>query len=649
MASSGTTLILSSITQRSAPSGLRSISGAAPAPVFPGLGCVRSRPYRWPWIILLWKGNAWGYHLTNLLLHLVCVLGVVGLARVLFKEKVLALAAGLLFAVHSGHGEAVVAFLGRSDLLATAFLLSASVTYLMSGKNSGWRKLLFYWTSVGSFLLACFSKETALAFPGILLLLEGIRIKETPSTWRGILFRILPFFLVVGLYGAYRYRLLAGLPAPKMWWSDSPIRLGSSLFGAFGEYLRLFLFPLRLSPWYEVPRQEAVPDGNAVIGISGLVLCLAAFAFVGKRNFRNSLPLGWFLFGLTPVLAGWLLPVLGLKGLGGLPGPVVAERWLYLPSVGGCLAVAWVFTWLWSRAKRAGKTATAVAGVSLIFLLGWRQASWTPVWKDQESLARTIVATAPRSAFGYSNLGFALWERGRYPEAEETLRTAIAVDPFYPRAHYNLGIALDIEGRFAEAEAEYREAVWLNSDYADAHSNLGKALSDQGRYAEAEGEFRQAIRLNPNLSLAYYNLGVLLWNQGRFREAEAAYREALRMNPDDALAHDHLGAVLGEQGQRREAEAEYRQAIRLNPDFAEVHNNLGNVLGEEGRHAQAELEFRESIRLNPNQPGALWNLATSLDLQGRRKEARSYWERALALVKDPQARDAIQKRLRQPD
>ncbi len=103
-----------------------------PGPGFPWLGQRPVTALSFALDFALWKGNPFGFHLTSLLIHLLCTTGVVLLAGMLFKNRVAALAAGALFAAHPGHGEAVVAFLGRSDLLATAFVLLASLACLKS-------------------------------------------------------------------------------------------------------------------------------------------------------------------------------------------------------------------------------------------------------------------------------------------------------------------------------------------------------------------------------------------------------------------------------------------------------------------------------------------------------------------------------------
>lgn len=590
----------------------------SPGPGFPWLGRRPVTALSFALDYSLWKGNPAGFHLTNLLLHQTCILGVMLLAWTFFRDRVAALVAGVLFAVHPGHGEAVVAFLGRSDLLATTFLLLGFWGYLRTRHAVGLGRIGMYALSLLSFLLACLAKETGLVLLGLLGLYEAFGVRETKPKTRNLnskVIRLIPFLLLAVLYLAWRFRPVSGTPDSPPPWAGNPASLGVTLFGAFADYLRLFLFPLHLSPWYEAAAQGASFGIKALLGVTALLFSLGIFLFLWKRDSRSAFPVGWFLLGLSPVLLGWLLPMLGLKGLGGLPGPVVAERWLYLPSVGGCLALGWAYARVREKAKPAGRGLVSLGGIALIALLVWRQGSWTPAWKSEESIARAIVKAAPQSALGYNHLGFALWQQGKLGEAEQEIRRAIRLNPGYAEAHNNLGYILWQQGRAGEAERELGEAVRLKPDYADAHIQMGNILLAQSRPAEAEEAYRGAVRSRPDYPEAYFNLGVALSVQGKLAEAEA----------------------------------QYRQAVRLNPGYADAHNNLGEVLGGQGRHGEAEREFREALRTDQGHAGAVWNLAACLDYQGRQQEARPYWQMALKLERDPRAVGAIQQRLRQPD
>ncbi|HEC70151.1 MAG TPA: hypothetical protein ENI31_07720, partial [Candidatus Omnitrophica bacterium] len=72
-----------------------------------------------------YKLNPWGYHLTNLLLHILNVLLLYFLIRLITQNNIIALLAGLLFAVHPVNTEAVDVITFREDLLCFLFFVSS--------------------------------------------------------------------------------------------------------------------------------------------------------------------------------------------------------------------------------------------------------------------------------------------------------------------------------------------------------------------------------------------------------------------------------------------------------------------------------------------------------------------------------------------
>jgi len=80
----------------------------------------------------LWKSDVRGYHLTNVLLHILVALGIYGLIITIFKDNLLSLLTGIFFVVHPIHTEAVTYVSGRADSLA--FFVYGALLYLLYKK-----------------------------------------------------------------------------------------------------------------------------------------------------------------------------------------------------------------------------------------------------------------------------------------------------------------------------------------------------------------------------------------------------------------------------------------------------------------------------------------------------------------------------------
>jgi tetratricopeptide (TPR) repeat protein len=220
----------------------------------------------------------------------------------------------------------------------------------------------------------------------------------------------------------------------------------------------------------------------------------------------------------------------------------------------------------------------AAAGIGSIVHLRWGLVA---------ALAVAIVANWPlhtaasQQAITENNLGAALQDAGRLPEAIEHYRRALAFDASYTPAMTNLGAALRASGRLDEAVATYDAAVRRSAGSGTLHVNRGNALMQQGRITDAIAAFRQAVAVNSGDAHARMALARALYDQGTealdlhdLRRATASFEEAIQVQPDYAEAHNNLGIALASQGRLSEAVKQWETALRLNPDLTDARRNL---------------------------------------------------------------------------
>ncbi|XP_049940747.1 protein O-mannosyl-transferase TMTC2-like [Schistocerca serialis cubense] len=236
-------------------------------------------------------------------------------------------------------------------------------------------------------------------------------------------------------------------------------------------------------------------------------------------------------------LAFLVVPFLPATNLLFYVGFVLAERVLYMPSVGWCLLVALGWHLL---AERAGRRLAIACAALLLVALSARTLRRNHDWRDEESLYRSGVAVNPPKAYG--NLGAVLSSQGRLDEAEKAFRLALQHRPNMADVHYNLGVLLQGRERYEEAMQSLRLAIQYRPTLAVAHLHLAQLLERQGRCAEAEEQYRrcweadgsrvrdprahEAARIQ-----AMLQLGRLRADQGRLTEAVAAFQAAVRHRP----------------------------------------------------------------------------------------------------------------------
>jgi tetratricopeptide (TPR) repeat protein len=630
-----------------------------------------------------------GYHAVNLALHEINVALVYALGVLIFAETPPALVLAAIWGLHPLLTESVTNIVGRADLLAACGVLAGLLCHAMGASAKGRRRVAWLAGLAAAQAIGLFSKENAAVLPGIMLLYD-LTWRER-ATWR----RRAPAYAAVALPFAAFFYLRSGLQTHMLiGLAENPLVTASfwtarlTAVKVAGMFLWLFLWPVHLSADYSynaIPlfgwRASNWEDAKALIS---LAVCLGAAllaVLLAVRWRRTGRPLLFFLVFFFVALSP-------TSNLIVLIGSIMAERFLYLPSVGlaGCVVAAVHALGPRRFLKRPAAARVAWAGLALVCLaLAARTYARNFDWQDDRALWTSAVKVCPRSAKAHNNLGIALSGiPGRLPEAIAQHQAALRIDPNHADVHYNLGNALSsMPGRLPEAIAEYHAALRIDPDYAKAHNNLGNALSGiPSRLPEAIAEYQAALRIQPDLASTHYNLANTLARMpDRLPEAIAEYQAALRIRPDYADAHNALANTLAHMPDRLpeaiaeyqaalriqpdraavhynlanalasipdrlpEAIAEYQAGLRIDPDFVEAHVNLGNALSQTpGRLLEAIAEYQAALRIQPDLASVHYNLANALArMPGRVPEALAEYEAALRIKPDPQLRQTVDR------
>ncbi|HLL27491.1 MAG TPA: CHAT domain-containing tetratricopeptide repeat protein [Xanthobacteraceae bacterium] len=273
----------------------------------------------------------------------------------------------------------------------------------------------------------------------------------------------------------------------------------------------------------------------------------------------------------------------------------------------------------------------------------------------------------------------ALYEKGRYAEAEPLYKRSLAIrekalGPDHPdvaASLNNLALLYDQQGRHVDAEPLYKRAlaIWEKTlgpdhpDVATSLNNLALLYDAQGRYADAEPLYRRSLAIrekilapdDPDITYLLNNLALLYKKQGRYADAEPLYKKTLAIfetlgseHPSVAVALNNLAALYDSEDRYADAEPFYRRSLAIfekalgpeHPNVATALNNLAALYESEGRYADAELLHKRSLAIRERALGAehpdvatsLNNLANLYNSQGRYADAEPFYRRSLAIV-----------------
>lgn len=225
----------------------------------------------------------------------------------------------------------------------------------------------------------------------------------------------------------------------------------------------------------------------------------------------------------------------------------MAERLLYLPSLGFCIFVVALgqkaLAGVSQKRRVFSLYSLAVVVVFLISLYALRSLIRNRDWKDEAHLFSSVVRNAPQSARGHNQMAAVYFQNGNYKLALKEARRAVEIYPDYKEAHYSLGTTYSKIAQYDKAVIELTRALRIHPRYPSAILNLGTSYHHLKQYDKAIAVYKDLISIRPDYAEAYNNLGISYYFKGRVEKAIRAYLHALELKPDYAEACKNLGVL----------------------------------------------------------------------------------------------------------
>jgi protein O-mannosyl-transferase len=488
------------------------------------------------------------FHLSVIVYHVLATYLVFRLGLlVLAGTPVMVLGAGLgaaAFAVHPMHTESVAWGAGRSDVIACVLVIAAVLVYRGEGLRPTGRAI----AAAALSFLAMLAKETAVAVVAILPatdLLLGRRPVSRPGTAgraerrrrsdgamaHNMLLGYVPLLVALVGYIGLRRIVLGSTFGPA---TDSGSDTIARMAAAVGVYVGKLILPIHQSAYISDLPTSPISLAGATLLI-GLALVVAVAGWQ-RHERRVTFLLMWIGVALAPSLA------IVVK----IPAAPIAERYLYIPSVGFCVLLGYA-------AAHAIHAASARLRLAVI-------AAVTAV------LAAGVVATVRRNAVWRSNLS--LWEDTAAKNATDGLPMR------------SLATAYQETGDTLRATEYFRKALQRRNDLSGQFiidNNLGTLALQHHQLAEAEQYYRAALAVNAQSSESRFNLGLIglmrangedgahdsAWRRQQAEQARQWLEQATRLNPHDPDIAIGLGQVLAVLDDRGGARSQYERALAL--------------------------------------------------------------------------------------
>lgn len=480
--------------------------------------------------------DAWGHHLTNVLLHAANAALLFILLNTMTGTRWPSVLVAALFALHPLHVESVTWVAERKDVLSTFFWFCSLWAYAWYVKRP---KLGRYLVVAVLLALGLMSKPMVVTAPCLMLVLDfwPLRRLLTPSeSLRTSLVRFVwlvaekvPFFLIVAATSIITFlvQYTRGVRSTDV--LTIKLRI-LNMLAAYGDYITQLVWPTRLAVFYPHPTNQISITKVCIASAALLVVTLLAVAWWRKRPYVLS---GWLWY------LGTLVPVIGLVQVG---GAARADRYTYVPLVGLFIIIAWGLADVAAGGPRQRRIVTSACAVWVAVLAGltWHQQAY---WSDSLTLFQHAarVASPERNFLAHSGMATALKIRGDFDASLEEFNIALRLNPGDRLTLASKAGLLKKMKRYDEAAECLKSAIALGLDGPGERVSLGRMYFELEEYEKAEEQFRAALEKSRNpFSVealepheTRIQLSLALQAQQRHDEAADVLEEGLKDSPDN--------------------------------------------------------------------------------------------------------------------
>ena len=594
-------------------------------------------------------------HFINVLMYAICGIFIYLMLKQLFqnaddrikKWQLLPLLTTLLFIAHPIHTEAVANIKGRDEIMSMLFCSIGSwllLNYMDSGKS-----MLKVVLSFICFLLGMLSKENAVTYFLVIPLMYWL---FRQSDLKGFIKLMVPLASATVIFLILRQSFthtsinkeVNEIMNNPFFGMSSSEKFATIIF-TFGKYLWLLLLPLKLTSDY-YPFEITVKSFNSIWVILTLLITVVAIV-ISVLQFKKQpiITFSILFFGLTfSVVSNLVFPV----------GTFMNERFLFMPSLGFCLIVAYGIIrfseFLMKKENQTNNNPFHLAQFSLaifsIIMLCYsgRTIARNPAWKDNFTLFMTDIHNSPNSAKMNNAAGGELIaqsdkdtnpaeKKKKTEQAKIYLKKALALYPKYSNAYLLLGNAyLKGDKDYPSAFHYYKQGMVMYPGYTLAYNNMKILMGNWKDYKAQRDSINAYLKISPNDPVPYYFFGSLMENLNKPDSALMAYKKALILVPTFAEALLQTGMIYGKYFNKLDSSVFYlEKSIKANPDIAESYENLGTAYGMQNNLSAAINILNEGLKRFPNDSKLYYNLGVSYQISGNAAKAKECMDKSKQL------------------
>lgn len=577
----------------------------------------------------VWELNVFGYHLTNLALHISNVILVYFLALQVYgmnkedakigQAEYFAFFTALFFAAHPLHVESVTAIKNRTDLITLLFFVSGFMFFMKTLRNDNRLYLVF---SLLCYAMTLLSKEMGITLPAVLILY--VICFENKENWKKGLILSVPYWLAGILYMSFKvFVIKASQLEAFMIGHITVFERITVVIKTIAYYFKLLLFPFWLNAERMLTAPKTALDPLLIISFITLLVFIGIAVFLFKRSKLLFFALLWIVITLSPI-----------SNVFYMVSRPIAEQRMYIPSVGFCMILGAAGSYLADNSRNNIMSRWLLVFLGILALMY----SATVIrrnadWKDSLSFFTKTAEASPNSARALNNLGVTYRDKGMYDDAVIVLKKALKVNPNFFLANVNLGTIYCSFGWLEDAKKEFAYASKWELSQLEIHNNLGGAYMQKGMLELAIEEFKIAISKKPFATQPHFNLGRAYMKKEMDDLALKEFFMVIELDRKANQAYEKIGEIYERRKKFDMAIETYQKGLEASPNYIN-YMNLGDVYNNMGQTDMAIKYYRQALKIAPYEPDVNNNIAGAYMKKGLYKFAISHYKICLLKFKD---------------
>jgi protein O-mannosyl-transferase len=541
----------------------------------------------------LFELKPFGYHLFNLLYHIINVCLVYLVIKALLKKWQIALITALFFGISPLSVESVSWITEQKNLLYTIFFLSSLFAYIKYLENE---KTKLYLISVSLFILSVLSKSMAVTLPIVLVLVDYLKERKLIS--KKVILEKVPFFLFSIIFGIVSILAQEKTVSELQYVIPLDAKLAYGAWG-FSKYFFFTVLPFQLSAFYPY-----VLHDFPVYYFLGWLFILIYLCFIWIMYKKNSrlvvFGLLFFLVNIFLLLKFFNIPYGSFY---------IADRYTYVSSIGLFLILS---NYLNSNKKSIHRLSAISVGVIVALSVFYSTYTFkrSKIWNNSISLWNDVIDKYPGAHVPLVNRGNAFRDEKLYADAIQDYSKVITEDSAYFEAFVNRGYAFDLTGNFNEAISDYNVALKLKPNDKNTLYNRALCYQKMGKNEVAVIEIQESLKKGDINASSYNILGNASFSKNKFDDAIGYYSKAIEKDPKAAQYWYNRANSKAMIKKHEDAILDYNRAIELDNSNADYFFNRGTTKYFLKDNMAAKQDMITAIHLNPNNANFYLNLST---------------------------------------